>query len=52
MMTAEIQQKLKESVSSLPHKCEVIYKLTKGNGLPYKQVVEPLCLLVKQLKLK
>lgn len=50
MMTAEMQRKLRESVSSLPPRCKVIYKLIKEDGLRYKEVAELLHLSVKTVE--
>lgn len=49
MLTAEMLNKIKESVNSLPPRCKIIFKLIKEDGLKYKEVAEILNISIKTI---
>lgn len=46
----EMKNQLKEAVSELPHKCKIIFKLVKEDGLKQKEVAELLHLSIKTVE--
>jgi RNA polymerase sigma-70 factor (family 1) len=49
MLTAEMMNKIQETVNSLPPRCKIIFKLIKEDGLRYKEVAEILNISVKTI---
>jgi len=38
LIAAELSEKIEEAVSSLPNKCQIIFRMVREDGLSYKQV--------------
>lgn len=49
MLTAEMMNKIQETVNELPPRCKIIFKLIKEDGLRYKEVAEILNISVKTI---
>lgn len=49
LLTAEMLQRIKQAVNSLPPRCKIIFKLIKEDGLRYKEVAEILNISVKTI---
>jgi len=49
MLTAEMMNKIQQTVNSLPPRCKLIFKLIKEDGLRYKEVAEILNITVKTI---
>lgn len=49
MLTAEMMNKIQETVNELPPRCKMIFKLIKEDGLRYKEVAEILNISVKTI---
>lgn len=49
-ISAELTQKIMDSVNALPPKCKIIFKLIKEDGLKYQEVSELLDLSVKTVE--
>jgi len=49
MLTAEMLNRIKTAVNSLPPRCKIIFKLIKEDGLRYKEVAEILNISVKTI---
>jgi RNA polymerase sigma-70 factor (family 1) len=50
MMTEEIIQQIRLAIQNLPSRCRLIFKLTKDDGLKYKEVAELLNISVKTVE--
>lgn len=50
MMTEEMLRQIKSAVNELPHRCRMIFKLIKEDGLKYKETAELLHLSVKTVE--
>ena len=49
MLTAEMMNKIQQTVNNLPPRCKLIFKLIKEDGLRYKEVAEILNITVKTI---
>ena len=49
MLTAEMMNKIQETINALPPRCKIIFKLIKEDGLRYKEVAEILNISVKTI---
>jgi RNA polymerase sigma-70 factor (family 1) len=50
MITAEMISRIRQAVSQLPPRCQLIFKLIKEDGLKYKEVAELLHLSAKTIE--
>ena len=50
MMTEEIIQQIRLTIQNLPPRCRLIFKLTKDDGLKYREVAELLNISVKTVE--
>lgn len=50
MMTEEIIQQIRLAIQNLPSRCRLIFKLTKDDGLKYREVAELLNISVKTVE--
>lgn len=50
MLSMEIQEQIAKAIEELPHKCKVIFKLVKEDGLKQKDVAELLHLSLKTVE--
>ena len=50
MLTAEMINRVQREINNLPHRCQLIFKLVKEDGLKYKEVAELLDLSVKTVE--
>lgn len=50
MMTEEIIQQIRLTIQNLPSRCRLIFKLTKDDGLKYREVAELLNISVKTVE--
>lgn len=50
MMTEEIIQQIRLTIQNLPARCRLIFKLTKDDGLKYREVAELLNISVKTVE--
>lgn len=50
MMTEEIIQQIRLAIQNLPDRCRLIFRLTKDEGLKYKEVAELLNISVKTVE--
>lgn len=50
MLTEEMMRQIKKAINDLPPRCRLIFKLTKEDGLKYREVAELLHLSVKTIE--
>jgi RNA polymerase sigma-19 factor, ECF subfamily len=50
MITAEMMGRIHKTINHLPHRCQLIFKLVKEDGLKYREVAELLQLSVKTVE--
>jgi RNA polymerase sigma-70 factor (family 1) len=50
MLTEEMMRQIKKAVNELPPRCRLIFKLTKEDGLKYREVAELLHLSIKTVE--
>lgn len=50
MLTEEMMRQIKKAVNELPPRCRLIFKLTKEDGLKYREVAELLNLSIKTVE--
>ncbi len=50
MIAKELAEKIEEAISSLPERCEIIFRLIREDGLSYKHVAELLDISVKTVE--
>lgn len=49
MITAEMMNRMRKAIESLPPRCKIIFKLIRENGLKYKEVAEILNISVNTI---
>jgi RNA polymerase sigma factor (sigma-70 family) len=50
MITADMLAMIQQAINQLPPKCKIIFKLTKEDGLKYREVAEILNISVKTVE--